>query len=202
MHAYDDRLPDFSETGVGDTLADAEDLLRCLYALPEEALGESQRLDRQLAEGFLRIQRWESSSAHFGPRANPTLFTGEAIFGLVSLLLRPFAPLDDRLHSAAARLAAIPEFLDNAARHAQPAPPAWRERARRECSGQPTRVMEWNKTCTRRRDFKCASRNCRHPAAAAETADAGPYGAGKEGLRHKGSLNAARRSAAPRSQQI
>src|SRR5204863_202631 len=83
---------------------------------------------------FLLIQRWESQSTHFG-WSNPSLFTGEAIFGVVSLLLRPFAPLEDRLHSAAARLAAIPVFLDGAICSSQPAPVAWRDRAQRECIG-------------------------------------------------------------------
>src|SRR5437763_15080201 len=88
MHAYDDRLPDLSEEGVADTLADAEDLLRRLPALRDEPLSEAQAPDRELAEGFLRVQRWESGSARFGPYTNPTLFTGEAVFGLISLLLR------------------------------------------------------------------------------------------------------------------
>ena len=116
------------------TLGDAEALLSRLAALPIEALSPSEEIDRQLAEGFLLIQRWESQSTHFG-WSNPSLFTGEAIFGVVSLLLRPFAPLEDRLHSAAARLAAIPEFLDGAICSSQPAPVAWRDRAQRECIG-------------------------------------------------------------------
>src|SRR5262249_11408316 len=106
VHEYDHSLPDLSETGMAATLGDAEDLHRRLRALPEEPLTESQCVDRQLAQGFLRIQRWESGSAHFGPRANPTLFTGEAIFGLVSLLLRPSTPVE----AAGSRLEAVPGF--------------------------------------------------------------------------------------------
>lgn len=131
MHAYDDVLPDLSEQGRADTLADADDLLRRLRALPVEPLDAWQTIDRQLAEGFLLIQRWESGSAHFGP-SNPSLWTGEAIFGLISLLLRPFAPLEERLTHAAARLRRVPPFLDVAL---APAPAAWIARARRECTG-------------------------------------------------------------------
>jgi hypothetical protein len=133
MHAYDDRLPDFSESGTATILADADALLRRLAALPPEPLSPSEELDRRLAEGFLLIQRWESQSAHFG-WGNPSLFTGEAIFGVISLLLRPYAPLAERLSSASARLAAIPEFF-NRVHQLRAAPQAWVDRARRECRG-------------------------------------------------------------------
>ncbi|HEV7663733.1 MAG TPA: DUF885 family protein [Chloroflexota bacterium] len=133
-HEFDDRLPDFSAQGIADTLADADDLLARLDALPAETLGTAQRLDRDLARGFLLIQQWESASRHFGP-ANPTVLTGEAVFGVVSLLLRPFAPLAERLDLATARLAAIPTFLDVGRSAMAPVPAAWLARARRECTG-------------------------------------------------------------------
>jgi uncharacterized protein DUF885 len=128
VHDYDDVLPDVSESGVAETLGDAEWLLRRLLDLAEEPLDAAERLDRQLAEGFLLIQRWESTSPHFGWR-NPSLFTGEAIFGVIGLLLQ------DRIRSAAARLEAIPAFLGEAQQHLRAAPRAWIERARRECTG-------------------------------------------------------------------
>jgi hypothetical protein len=134
MHDFDDRLPDFSEAGLAALLGDAEDLLRRLQDLPPEPLSAAQVLDRDLAHGFLLIQRWESASIHFG-LGNPTVVTGEAIFGLVSLLLRPFAPLGDRLDMASARLAAVPGFLAEGMRQIGPVPAAWTARARRECVG-------------------------------------------------------------------
>jgi uncharacterized protein (DUF885 family) len=128
MHDYDDVLPDFSEAGIVSTLGDAQALLEQLRALPSEALGEAEALDRQLAEGFLLIQRWESSSPHFA-WSNPSMFSGEAVFGVIGLLLQ------DRRAQVVARLAAIPAFLD-AARNTVRAPRrAWMERARCECTG-------------------------------------------------------------------
>jgi hypothetical protein len=128
VHDYDDVLPDVSDSGVAETLGDAEWLLRRLLDLPQEPLDAAERLDRQLAEGFLLIQRWESSSPHFGWR-NPSLLAGEAIFGVIGLLLQ------DRIRSAAARLEAIPAFLGEALQHLWAAPRAWIDRARRECTG-------------------------------------------------------------------
>ena len=133
VHEHADRLPDYSESGVGDVLADAEALLGRLRGLPPEPLGLSQRLDRRLAEGFLRIQRWEYDSAHFR-WANPSLYTGEAIFGVLALLLWNFAPLARRLDHATARLDAVPHLLAQARETVRSAPAAWAERARRECA--------------------------------------------------------------------
>jgi Bacterial protein of unknown function (DUF885) len=121
VHDYDDQLPDFSTL-----FGEAESLLQRLHTLPPESLDATQELDRKLAEGFLLIQRWESQSSHFGNQ-NPSLYTGEAVFGVIGLLLQHRSP--------DARLAALPGFLRQAERDLQPAPRAWIERARRECKG-------------------------------------------------------------------
>jgi uncharacterized protein (DUF885 family) len=133
LHQHDDRLPDYSERGVGDALADAELLLKRLASLPDEPLTAEQRLDRRLAEGFLRIQRWEYDSSHYR-WANPSLNTGEAIFGVLGLLLQETVPLGERLERATARLQAIPTLLDQARQTVRSAPTAWAERALRECA--------------------------------------------------------------------
>jgi uncharacterized protein (DUF885 family) len=134
VHAYDDRLPDLSEAGLGDMAAEGERLLARLRALPPEELTAAEGIDRQLAEGFLQIQAWEASSAQFA-WGNPSLHTGEAIFGVLGLLLRPFAPLAERLDLTVARLEAIPRFLDDGRAVLHDAPSAWCARARRECAG-------------------------------------------------------------------
>lgn len=133
-HAYDHLLPDFSENGAGDTLAEMEELLARLASLPDEPLSPTQKIDRDLAEGFLKIQSWEYRSNHF-QRSNPCTYTGEAVFGLISLFLTPFAPLAERLASAVARMEAIPAFLEQGRVNLRLAPPAWTERAVHECQG-------------------------------------------------------------------
>ncbi len=133
-HEYDHRLPDFSEAGVDETLAEMEGLLRRLRALPQEPLTAIEKLDRNLAEGFLEIQIWEYQSDHF-QRGNPCLYTGEAIFGVLSLFLSEFAPIHERVETAIERLRAIPGFLRQAERNLARAPIEWTERAARECSG-------------------------------------------------------------------
>jgi Bacterial protein of unknown function (DUF885) len=134
VHAHDERLPDYSEHGVGDALAAAEALLARLGALPKERLSEAEAIDRKLAEGALDIQRWELRARQF-QGGNPCVYTSEAAFGLISLLRRPFAPVEQRLQAAAARLEAIPDLLKQGQANVRHAPPAWIEKAIDECEG-------------------------------------------------------------------
>ena len=134
VHAHDERLPDYSEHGLGDALTDAETLLARLRDLPHEELSAAETIDRKLASGFLDIQRWELGSRHF-QRGNPCAYTGEAAFGIISLLRRPFAPVEQRLDAARARLAAIPTLLKQARANVRHAPTAWAEKAIDECKG-------------------------------------------------------------------
>ena len=133
-HEHDHRLPDLGENAVGDVVADMEDLSRRLGSLPPEVLTSAQSLDRRMAEGFLRIQRWEYRSEHHH-RGNPSLYTGEAIFGIFSLFLTEYAPVAQRVDAARARLAAIPRLLEQGRTNVVAAHPEWTQRALRECRG-------------------------------------------------------------------
>ncbi|HVH31962.1 MAG TPA: DUF885 family protein, partial [bacterium] len=134
VHEYDHRLPDFSEHALGDTLAVLTGLQRELRGLPAEPLTAGERLDRTLAEGALEIFHWEIGSRHFA-RGNPCVYTGEAVFGVIALLLRPFAPLNVRVAAATDRMMAIPAFLAQGRANVLQAPSPWIERAIRECDG-------------------------------------------------------------------
>src|SRR5205814_3244538 len=91
--------------------------------------------DRALALAFLDVQIAEHESGHFHQR-NPSLAAGEAIFGVVSLMTRRFAPILERVDAAVARLSAIPEFLAGARRAiAAGLPDQWPLRAIRQCAG-------------------------------------------------------------------
>jgi hypothetical protein len=90
-------------------------------------------LDAELARANLELRIAETESGFFHDR-NPALWTGEAIFGCVSLMIRPFASLEARVPSLCARLAAIPAFLaDMRATITGPIPATWKARAMREC---------------------------------------------------------------------
>ena len=84
---------------------------------------------------FLDVQIAEHESGHF-QRANPSLAAGEAIFGTIALMTRPFAAVADRAAAAIARLTAVPAFLEGARRSITArVPDEWRVKCLRECDG-------------------------------------------------------------------
>ena len=134
VHEHDNRLPDCSEQGLGDALSGLDSLRAQFGRLPPGPPTGTEALDRTLAEGQLDVFRWEFTSRHFH-RSNPCFYTGEAIFGVVSLFLRPFAPLSIRAEAAVERMMAIPALLAQARGAIRSSPRAWIERADRECRG-------------------------------------------------------------------
>ena len=142
VHDYDDRLPDWSPEGLQAAAAEMTTLRLALRRDGSGALGDALAnrdwlaIDRALADAFLEIQLAEQTSGHF-QSGNPSLAIGEALFGVISLMIRPFADLESRMERASKRLAAIPMFLAGAERTWATSlhPAAWIERALRECEG-------------------------------------------------------------------
>ncbi len=104
-HGFDHLLPDFSAASVAALASDMARLLEEAATLDTATLSPVERIDKRLAEGFLRIQQWELGSQHF-QRGNPSLYTGEAIFGVIGLFLTDFAPFAERAEAAVARIGA------------------------------------------------------------------------------------------------
>src|SRR3989449_5777156 len=88
VHDHDDRLPDFSEQGIGEALAAIDTLLARVQAFRHTTLTESQELDRRLVEGFLEIPPWGYPPAHFHA-ASPCVRTRQALFGVLARVPRP-----------------------------------------------------------------------------------------------------------------
>ncbi|MGH9885907.1 MAG: DUF885 family protein, partial [bacterium] len=142
IHAYDEKLPDWSPAGLqtlDDEMQSLHAELLAAHPKPESPLAyrdDPDLLDAELARGFLEIQRAENASAH-GVRGNPSLWSGEAVFSVIALMIRNFAPVSDRIGAATARLDAIPDFLSQAydTLGDRPIPSSWTTRALRECEG-------------------------------------------------------------------
>lgn len=141
VHDRDHELPDFSDHGAGDTLSEMRRFLDDIRSVRGEvgrdrygAPSGAEDLDLRLAEGFLRTQVWEFESRHFH-RGNPSLYVGEAIFGVMSLFLTEFAPLIERVAAATERMEAVPRLMAQGIENVRRAPDAWARRAIRECRG-------------------------------------------------------------------
>ncbi len=130
VHDHDARLPDLSPAGAA---AESAELARLAGRLPAEAGPDpAHRLDRQVAEGYLASQIALLRSGH-APHRDPSAITARALFGVIGLLRRDFAPADQRLRAVAARSRAVPEALEQAAAAAADAPMAWVATARVHC---------------------------------------------------------------------
>src|SRR5690348_2165231 len=111
IHDYDSVLPDWSPEGLVTLDTEMRNLVDALSAehptvSDVAALRDDvDALDAELARRFLQIQLLENEGVH-GVRGNPSLWTGEAIFGVISLMIRDFAPVERRMSSAVARLEA------------------------------------------------------------------------------------------------
>lgn len=140
VHDHDDRLPDWSPDGLAAAademrrervrLVDARDG----GALYSGSLHDVTARDRELAIAFLDVQLAELESGHFQHR-NPSLAVGEAAFGVIALMTRPFADASTRAAAAIRRLEAVPAFLGRARRSIRDVPDEWRAKALRECDG-------------------------------------------------------------------
>jgi hypothetical protein len=137
IHEHDDRLPDWSPDGLAAAAGEMRSLRASLGTAPAVATSRRDVVarDRALAVSFLDVQIAEIEGSHF-QRGNPSLALGEAVFGIVSLITRPFAPAAQRADALAARLDALPRFLAGARRSiANGVPDQWRAKCLHECDG-------------------------------------------------------------------
>ena len=97
-------------------------------AEPEDA---GERIDLRIARAETAIALAEAE--HRPRQRNPAWYTGEAMFGVISLLLPQSAPA--RVRAVRSRLEAIPDFLAEGLAHLTgPTPRPWVERACREAN--------------------------------------------------------------------
>ena len=137
VHDFDRRLPDWSPDGLAAAAGEMRRLRPSIdgAGAPRPDLHEVGARDCALAASFLDVQIAELESPHF-QRGNPSLAIGEAAFGIIALITRPFAPASRRLDAVAGRLDAMPAFLEGARRSiADDVPDEWRAKALKECDG-------------------------------------------------------------------
>lgn len=142
VHTFDAALPDWSRDGLAaqrDEMVALHAELAAAHPAPEPEhryRDEFDLLDAELARAFLEIQLAEDAALH-GVRGNPALWSGEAVFSVISLMIREFAPLAERIDVATARLEALPTFLAQAAdtMRDRAVPESWIARALRDCQG-------------------------------------------------------------------
>ena len=110
-HRYDGEWSDVSEAGVERNLVFWRQLLARLEELHSTELSSENAVDRDMLIHYLKGQLWSTSELKEW-QWNPLLYNpGPALFAIVA---RDYAPLPQRLESAALRLESLPTFLQQA----------------------------------------------------------------------------------------
>jgi uncharacterized protein (DUF885 family) len=123
LHAYDNRLTDTSPEGLARLRLGLEQFLDRLPRYQPDGDVDWEidyRLMAAMAGGRLRALDTRDL-AH----RSPDFYVAEALFGPYSLLMKEFAPLDERLRNLAGRLAEVPRVLADAERNLDVCPPSW-----------------------------------------------------------------------------
>ncbi|MCH7491203.1 MAG: DUF885 domain-containing protein [Gemmatimonadetes bacterium] len=133
VHRHDHQLPDWSPEGLERA---TDEMVGLRDEFSKRQPNEGDTADTVLADAFLEIQIAEVAGTHF-QRRNPALYTGEAVFSVLSLMLGRFADPKQRAEAVLSRLQAIPQFLRDArlTLRDRDMPDSWKTRATAECGG-------------------------------------------------------------------
>lgn len=112
-HRFDDRLDEHGHQALDDEAGWAARRLADLRSSQAGELDDADRVDADILANVLELRRLEIQKLR-EHEWNPLLANpGTAVY---TLLARDFAPVGERLRSAAGRLAAVPEALETARR--------------------------------------------------------------------------------------
>jgi len=129
VHDYDRQLPVRTADAMEEWGDRLEAFRRLFQRLDEGELSHDEKLDRAWA---LAVLDYELIRQEMEPwRCSPQGPIEDVTYGLHSLLVGDFAPLDERLESVLARLRSVPDFLKAAevTLRSEAVPPAWLELA-------------------------------------------------------------------------
>jgi len=109
-HKYDDEFDRFDREWRQQLLARAKDYVKRLSQFEEESLSPDNRMDRTiLAKSFAVEIRREEEFKDLERR--PFLYPEVALYGIYILMLRQFAPLEERMTSVLGRLKEVGRVL-------------------------------------------------------------------------------------------
>jgi len=133
-HRFDDRLADYSEAGLERQLREVKAAVEEFSSFDTAKLDIDTRIDQRvmLQTSKSIVRTIEKFKSHL---RNPSAYSDECMGGVFLLLIKEFAPLDERLENTLGRLRAIPEVLAQGKHNIRPeeVPPVWNEVALESC---------------------------------------------------------------------
>jgi uncharacterized protein (DUF885 family) len=111
IHTYDTELAAYSAQAQAQQFAKLLAFRKDLVALqPPQGASAHDRVDYLLVRSSLEGDWWQRTVLR-GLQRNPTVYEGECANGIFSLIKKPFASANVRLHDAIARMRACPRVL-------------------------------------------------------------------------------------------
>jgi uncharacterized protein (DUF885 family) len=133
-HRFDDRLADCSKANLERQQRGVDDAVQEFASFDATNFDVDARIDHRLTlhvvKSILRdLEKFKNHVRH------PGTYSDECMHGVFLLLLKEFAPLEERLEKALGRLRAIPEVLAQGKENIRPeeVPPIWNEVALESC---------------------------------------------------------------------
>jgi len=109
LHAYDGRLPDYSNASVGGRVARVEKQLSALDSFDKAArLSPAQRLELGVLRGMLLSERWGLVDSRDAKELPSSLLFRLSV---LNYLMRNYAPLNRRLRAVAKLQSQVPQYL-------------------------------------------------------------------------------------------
>jgi uncharacterized protein (DUF885 family) len=127
-HRFDDRLADYSKAALGRQLREIRAVVEEFASFDTTNFDVDARIDHrviiQVAKSALR--GFEKFKDHV---RNPGTYCDECMGGVFLLLIKEFAPLEERLEKTLGRLRAIPQVLAQGKENIRPqeVPPVWND---------------------------------------------------------------------------
>ncbi|WP_454831767.1 DUF885 domain-containing protein [Pseudoxanthomonas wuyuanensis] len=119
-HRYDGEIDDLSAAGRQKGLEFSKQILAELERLDSARLSRENQVDATILRNQLRYDIWSTETLQSWAW-DPQLYNGLAGSAIYGLMAREFAPLPERLNSAAARMEKLPALLAQARENLDPA---------------------------------------------------------------------------------
>jgi len=113
IHAYDQRLSDYSNSSVNKFADELTAFEKKLYKYRGANLSEHEMLNLELLKSDVDIALQDLKRIRWQNRS-PQLYVDDAVNGIYFLMLSQYAPLSERLPSILSRMRGVPELFETA----------------------------------------------------------------------------------------
>ena len=126
VHEQDDLLADYSEQSIWDFYEKLETKLEELKSFDRASFSKEAEIDYILLRQLLKSLIRDHKNNH-PYQKNPNNYLDEVFSGIMSLIMKDFAPIEVRLKAALERMKQVPDLLAQAKKNLVPemVPPVW-----------------------------------------------------------------------------